>query len=62
MVLPHHVMIEEQLESHLLGVLMAQQYSTKKTRVLFGDKADAATTREINPINDFETYVPIKAS
>ena len=41
---------------------MAQQYSMKKAKELFRDKAGAAVTRELNQINDFETYVPLKAS
>ena len=45
-----------------MQVVMAQQYITKKVKELFGDKADAAVMRELNQINDFETYVPLKAS
>ena len=59
---PHPAMIEEQLESHLVGVMMALQHTTKKAKELLGDKADAAVTRELNQMNDFETYVPIKTS
>ena len=55
-------MIESQIESHLVGVAMAQQYSMNKAKELFGDKADAAVMRELNQINNFETYVPLKAS
>ena len=40
---------------------MAQQYSMKKAKELLGDKADAAVMRELNQINDFETYVPMKS-
>ena len=55
-------MTESQIESHLVGVVMSQQYSGKKAKELFGDKADAAVMRELNQINNFETYVPLKAS
>ena len=41
---------------------MAQHYNTKKAKELFGDRSDAAVMKELNQINDFETYVPIKAS
>ena len=34
----------------------------KKAKELFGDKADAAVMRKLNQINEFETYVPLKAS
>ena len=55
-------MTEEHVESHLVAVVMAQHYSTKKAKELFGDRSDAAVMKELNQINDFETYVPIKAS
>ena len=38
---PPSKMTESQIESHLVGVVMAQQYSMKKAKDLFGDKADA---------------------
>ena len=41
---------------------MTQQYSMKKAKELFGDKADAAVMRELTQISEFETYVPLKAS
>ena len=41
---------------------MAQQYSMKKAKELFGDKADAAVMRESNQIKNFETYLPLKAN
>ena len=55
-------MTESQIISHLVGVVMARQYSMKKTKELFGDKTDTAVMRELNQINDFETYTPMKAS
>ena len=54
-------MTEEQIESHLVGVVVAQQCSMKRARELFGDKADATEMRELNQIHDFETYAQIKA-
>ena len=59
---PPPKMTESQIESHLVGVVMAQQYSVKKAKELFGDKADAAVMRELTQISEFETYVPLKAS
>ena len=55
-------MTASQIESYLVGVVVTQQYITKKAKKLFGDKADAAVTRELNQINDFKTYAPLKAS
>ena len=34
----------------------------KKVKELFGDKDDASVMKELNQINDFKTYVPLKAS
>ena len=59
---PPPKMNESQIESHMVGVVMAQQYSMKKAKELFGDKAGAAVMRELAQINKFETYVPLKAS
>ena len=42
---PPPKMIESQIESHLVGVVMAQQYNTKKKKELFEDKVDAAVMR-----------------
>ena len=58
---PPPKMIESQIESHLMEVVMAQQYSIKKTKEVFGDKTNAAVLRELTQINNFETYVLIKA-
>ena len=58
---PSPTTTEEQLRSHLVGVVMAQYYSMKKAKELFGDKADAVVMKELNQINDFETYIPIQA-
>ena len=59
---PPHEMTGEQLNVHLIGAVMAKQYSTKKAKELFEDKADAALMRELNQIHDFETFKPIHAS
>ena len=52
---PPPKMMESQIESHPVGVVMAQQYSMKKAKDLFGDKADAAVMRELTQINEVET-------
>ena len=55
-------MTESQIESHLVGVVISQQYSMEKAKELFGDEANAAGMRELNQINNFDTYIPLKAS
>ena len=46
------------LTEHLLGVTLVQQYNLKKGMELFGDRAEAATTKELQSIHDFGTYEP----
>ena len=55
-------MTEEQLVSYMVGFMMVQQCSMKKAKGLCGDTADVDVMRELNKINDFETYIKIKAS
>ena len=38
---------EDTLTEHLLGVILVQQYNLKKGLELFGDRAEAATTKEL---------------
>ena len=40
-------MSEEQLDAHVLGVILAQQYNLNGGMELFGDKADAAVQKEL---------------
>ena len=49
---------DDTLTEHLLGVILVQQYNLKKGLELFGDRAEAATTKELQKIHDFDTYVP----
>ena len=49
---------DDSLTEHLLGVILVQQYNLKKGLELFGDRAEAATTKELQQIHDFGTYVP----
>ena len=46
------------LTEHLLGVILVQHYNLKKGIELFGDRAEAATTKELQSIHDFGTYEP----
>ena len=52
-------MSEEQSGAHIVGVVLAQQYSPKKGPELFGQKADAAVNKELSQIHDMETYEPV---
>ena len=46
---------EEQLDNHIMGVVMAEHVSLKKGIRLFGDKAEDATTTELRAIHDMGT-------
>ena len=48
----------DSLTEHLLGLILVQQYNLKKGLELFGDRAEAATTKKLQQIHDFGTYVP----
>ena len=49
---------DDSLMEHLLGVILVQQYNLKKGLELFGDRAEVATTKELQQIHDFGTYIP----
>ena len=49
---------DDTLTEHLLGVILVQQYKLKKGLELFGDRAEAAPTKELQQIHYFGTYVP----
>ena len=55
-------MTEEQLDAHIVGVIMAQQHGLNKGLQLFCDKANVAVKKELNKIHELETYEPILAS
>ena len=40
-------MSEEDCTAHVVGILMAKYYSTKKAKELFGDRSDAAVMKEL---------------
>jgi hypothetical protein len=48
----------DSLTEHLLGVILVQQYNLKSGLELFGDRAEVSTTKELQQIHNFGTYVP----
>eukprot|EP00957_Ditylum_brightwellii_P041004 3104349-Ditylum_brightwellii.AAC.1 len=52
---------DNSLTEHLLGVTLVQQYNLKKGLELFGDRAEKATTKELQQIHNFGTCVPQEA-
>ena len=56
------MMNEEQLNAHIVGVIMAHQHGLKKGLQLFCDKANVAVKKELKKIHELETYETILAS
>ena len=53
---------EEQLDAHIMGVILARHFSLKKGIALFGNKAEQTTTAELQAIHDMGTYEPLDTS
>ena len=49
---------DDNLTEHFLGVISVPQYNLKKGLELFGECAEEATTKELQQIHDFSTYIP----
>ncbi len=52
-------MTHEETQEHIVGLIMSNQYSLKKGLELFGEKAEAATEKELQQIHDMDTYTPM---
>ena len=52
-------MTEEECESHVVELVLANMYNLKKGTKLFGNKADEAVLNELTEIDNFETYKPV---
>ena len=48
----------EEIDSHILGVLLANQYNLKKGKKSFGGRADEAVMAELSESDGLETYEP----
>ena len=53
---PHVGLSEEQVDEHILGLILASHFSLKKGMALFGERAEKATTKELQAIHDMGTY------
>ena len=56
---PLRQMNDEECKAHIVGLILAQMYSLRKSTELFGEKAEQATMAELSQIDDFETYRPL---
>ena len=52
-------MNEGEVDEHIVGLIMAHQYSLKKGIEKFGEKAEEAVVKELTQIHDMDTYTPL---
>ena len=52
-------MTQEEIDVHVVGLIMSNQYSLKKGYDLFGERVGAVTEKELQQIHDMATYTPI---
>ena len=62
MIPPPVGLAEEQVDEHIMGIILALYLSLKKGIELFGDRSEEATTKELQAIHDMVTYKPQDAS
>ena len=55
-------MSEEEIEAHIMGVLLIEHFNMKKGINIFGDRYKTAVIKELQNIHDMNTYKPIDAS
>ena len=60
-VAPPTAMSEEESDSHVVGLTLAQQHSLKKGLTLFGDAGDQTVEKELSSIHNMDTYEPLIA-
>ena len=51
--------VEDHVMMHVLGVVLAEQYSINKGIRLFGDRAREAVSKELKQLHDYVTYTPV---
>ena len=53
---------EAQVDNHIMGVILAHQYTPKKGIKKFGERAEEATSKELKQIHDMGAYQPMDAT
>ncbi len=53
--------VEDHVVMHILGVVLAEQYSINKGIRLFGDRAKESVSKELKQLHDYVTYTPVHA-
>ena len=54
-------MSEEEIEAHIMGVVLIEYLNTKNGINVFGRRAETAVMKELQKINDTNTYEPMYA-
>jgi hypothetical protein len=54
-------LVEDHVVLHIVGVVMAQQYSINEGIKLFGDRAKESVNKELQQLHDYETYISVDA-
>ena len=60
-VAPPRAMSEEESDSHVVGLILAQQHSLKKGLKLFGDAGDQVVEKELSSIHNMDACNPLNA-
>ena len=53
---------EEEIEAHIMGVLMIEHFNIKKGIDIFDNRTETAVMKDLQNIHDMNTYKPIIAS
>ncbi len=53
------VMSQRDIDEHIVGLIMVNQYLLKKVLELFGDKGKVTAIKELWLIHDMDTYTPM---
>ena len=54
-------MTAEEVQKHILGNGMVQQFSLNARLKCFGERGTAAVTKELKQLHDMEIYIPVDA-
>ena len=55
-------MNEEEIDVHIMGVVLLHQYNMKKVIDLFGNRADEVVMKGLHQIHEMNTYEPMDTS
>ena len=53
---------EEEIEAHVMRVIMIEHFNVKKGNNLFGNRPNTGVMKDLQKIHDISTYFPMDAS